>query len=298
MIGASFHAIGLRARYLTFTGLLDLYPGAEAAYSLRCLNSLFLNEWFVQVRRDSDNDEVQVKFDKGFATPRLSLNSPLVASGVTFGDFMGVANGFIPDWRDQSNNARNATQATAGTQPKIVFAGVLVNGGIQFVNDSLSYNSLSYIGNSGITSDYLISLVSTAQNLTINQSFFGTGASPWSGVDSWLMRRRSGIDGKLSFQSSSGSFIRPATAHAESETVISVEGIGGDTSSLYVNGIHEAGASVFAIDKENFYIGQRNDGLMPFAGKINEIIVYYSNESANRTAIESNIATQYGITLP
>ena len=41
-----------------------------------------------------------------------------------------TANGFVATWYDQSGNARNATQATAGNQPQIVTGGVvnLLNG--------------------------------------------------------------------------------------------------------------------------------------------------------------------------
>jgi len=35
----------------------------------------------------------------------------------------------------------------------------------------------------------------------------------------------------------------------------------------------------------------------PFGGVVQEFIVYESNQSSNRPAIEANIANQYGITL-
>jgi hypothetical protein len=40
-----------------------------------------------------------------------------------------TANGFVTTWYDQSGNARNATQATAGAQPQIVSAGAVITEG-------------------------------------------------------------------------------------------------------------------------------------------------------------------------
>ena len=42
--------------------------------------------------------------------------------------------GFVETWYDQSGNGSDATQATAGSQPKIVNAGALVTGGIDFLD--------------------------------------------------------------------------------------------------------------------------------------------------------------------
>lgn len=112
-----------------FVGLLDLYPGAAFGPSLRVLRTAWLHEPLLIVRRDSDNDEVGVKANLSQMINGnyfLSLNSPLVGSGSTFGDFMGSANGFVVTWYDQSGNARHATQATAGNQPQIVAGGVVV----------------------------------------------------------------------------------------------------------------------------------------------------------------------------
>ncbi len=49
------------------------------------------------------------------------------------------SNGFVKTWYDQSGNSNNATQATAASQPKIVSAGALVSGGLDFdgVDDGL-----------------------------------------------------------------------------------------------------------------------------------------------------------------
>jgi hypothetical protein len=40
--------------------------------------------------------------------------------------------GFVETWYDQSGNGKDATQATAGSQPKIVNAGSLLTAGVTF----------------------------------------------------------------------------------------------------------------------------------------------------------------------
>lgn len=115
-------------RRSTFTGLLDLYPGAAAAYSLRVLRAAALNDPIVRVRRDSDNDEADVMADLSVMTSGnyfVTLDSPLVGSSATFGDFMAANNGFVPIWYDPTGNGRHATQTTAANQPQIVASGAL-----------------------------------------------------------------------------------------------------------------------------------------------------------------------------
>ncbi len=97
-----------------FVGLLDLYPGAAAAYSLRALRASWLASAVVRVRRSSDNAE-----------------SDFTAAQITDGTlttWTGAGNGFVVTWYDQSGNTRNATQSTAANQPRIVNAGVLETG--------------------------------------------------------------------------------------------------------------------------------------------------------------------------
>lgn len=93
-----------------FTGLLDEYPNAAAAYSLRKLRNLYAGS-AIRVRRSSDNAEQDI----GFVNNVLDTASLLT--------FCGAGNGFVVTWYDQSGNARNVTQTTAINQPQIVSSG-------------------------------------------------------------------------------------------------------------------------------------------------------------------------------
>ena len=126
-------------------GLLDVYPNAAAAYSLRLLREAYIGS-AIRVRRSSDSAEQDIGF-----TAIGVLNTTALTS------FCGAGNGFVTTWYDQSGNGNNATQTTASNQPQIVSSGVVINVNskpcLQFTNGSsqlLTYpTSLwTYTGNS------------------------------------------------------------------------------------------------------------------------------------------------------
>lgn len=90
--------------------LLDLYPNAAAAYSVRKLRTAYTGS-AIRVRRSSDNAEQDIGFSGG------NLDTSALTT------FCGSGNGFVTTWYDQSGNARNATQTTAANQPQIVSSG-------------------------------------------------------------------------------------------------------------------------------------------------------------------------------
>ena len=117
--------------------LLDIYPNAAVAYSLRKIRVAYSGS-AIRVRRSSDNAEQNIGF--------LSNNTLDTASLLSF---CGVGNGFITTWYDQSTNARNATQTTATNQPQIVSSGnlLLVNSKPCFVFNGTNNNRLNISSN-------------------------------------------------------------------------------------------------------------------------------------------------------
>lgn len=120
-----------------FTGLLDEYSGAAAAYSLRQLSSSYAGS-AIRVRRSSDNAEQDI----GFVNNELDTASLL--------SFVGAGDGFVTTWYDQSGSSNNATQASAANQPRIVSGGSLIleNGkpalnfdGLDWLNTSLPFQN-------------------------------------------------------------------------------------------------------------------------------------------------------------
>jgi hypothetical protein len=145
--------VGVQATSL----LLDTYPNAAVAYSLRKLRTAYTGA-AIRVRRSSDNAEQDINFVGG----DLDTSSLLT--------FCGAGNGFITTWYDQSTNANNATQATATSQAQIVASGAVITDP-NTTKISATWTSDSYtISNVAVTQKYLMSAVIN-RTLTSNQLF-------------------------------------------------------------------------------------------------------------------------------
>jgi hypothetical protein len=99
---------GIHAQSSTTRGqLLDNVANVNAVYSVRRIRTYVGN--LVRLRRDSDDAQLDFGYDINGA-----LDSAAIAS------WLGVANGFLVTWYDQSGNGYNATQATAAAQPQYI----------------------------------------------------------------------------------------------------------------------------------------------------------------------------------
>lgn len=94
----------------------NLAPGLAppvAAYSVRKFISDYSGS-AIRVRRSTDNALQDIGFTGSGDLDTTALKT-----------FVGSASGFVHTWYDQSGNGRHVTQATAGSQPRIVNAGML-----------------------------------------------------------------------------------------------------------------------------------------------------------------------------
>jgi hypothetical protein len=111
--------------------LLDFYPNAAAAYSLRQLRTGVTN--VVRVRRSSDNTEAD------FTAAQVSDGS--LAAWVGAGN-----NGFVRTWYDQSGNGRNLQETVTGSQLSIVTSGTLESdGGLPAIRSISGLKTLSVL---------------------------------------------------------------------------------------------------------------------------------------------------------
>ena len=276
-----------------FEGLLDLYGGAAAAYSLRALSSGWLAGDVVEVRRSSD-----------------SATQDFTASQITNGDlvaFCGVGDGFVSTWYDQSGNGNDATQITTTAQPKIVSAGSLVTGGIDFdgVDDglALSGTGLDIFKNVGYGQVFSV----------ITPDNAGTGSARYFEVAGGVSGARLLLGDSQDFSASARiggrrldadgfQDVGSSTTHGNSETLIT--GFLNWTDSdafLYFNGAQVATSSSFQTDgntsntsSAGVYIG--GNPIAAFGDfNIKELIIYNTDQSANRAGVESNINDHYSI---
>lgn len=90
--------------------LLDLFPGASSAYSLRLLTQSY-NGPCIKVRRESDSAEQDIGFDGN----NISQNE--------LAQFCKLSNGRVVTWYDQSGNGRNATTSASTSTLTYVWDG-------------------------------------------------------------------------------------------------------------------------------------------------------------------------------
>jgi hypothetical protein len=258
--------------------LLDQFSGAAAAYSLRRLRNAYTGSC-IRVRRSSDNAELDI----GFTSTGVLDTAALLAH-------VGAGNGFVTTWYDQSGNARNLTQATAGNQPRIVISGVLQ-----------TLNSKPIIPFNG-TSDFLATAASV---ISTDFGIFGVGNTPTGATNGVLLTQYNVFDtARTLFYMGNNvnriTAVQIGTASSKTGTITNAQ------KMFYFN---RAGSDIEYADDGTALTNFTNGtvcqnaplrmGFFPATNflqqNIQECIVYTFSQSANRTAIENNIMKYYGI---
>jgi hypothetical protein len=202
--------------------------------------------------------------------------------------YADTVNGFVETWYDQSGNGNNATQLTASQQPKIVNAGVLVSGGLDFLT--------------GQSFDVSISVTRV--------HLFSVFRSPNPIVHANAVHL---IDDTQTFQTLHFSVQAPTkytrfSGFVYTQDVVSMNTDGTDNlvsalnqtavqggSSLHING---SPMTIATTDTNSSMVINRI-GKSLWSNVLNQVmaewIVYDSDQSANREAIEANINNQYDI---
>jgi hypothetical protein len=278
--------------------LLNDYPGAEAAYSLRLLDKDYTGD-AVRVRRASDNTEQDIGFD---------ANGDLDTSAL--GTFCSGTDGFVKTWYDQSGNGNDATQTTAGNQPKIYDSstGVIEEGSagnekpaIDFdgTNDGLNC-STNLRAATGASTVIMVRNLPTSSNIQNAFSFYKVQRhliDDFSGPYEEMM---------ISTNETTNEFIRYASADLNGQRLYvsawdgTTQTGGVDNVSLHIDGTEEpqtVGTATTGVTASGTNsIGYRHDTSSQYSdGTFQEVIVYLTDESSNRSGIETNINDYYNI---
>jgi len=254
-----------------FTGLLNDYSGAAAAYSLRLLDNTYTGDAIV-VRRSSDNTTQSI----GFVNNELDTTS--------LESFCSGTDGFVTTWYDQSGNSVDATQGSAAAQPKIVSAGstILENGkaAVRFdgSDDFIQTSTISY------TQPHTIFDVRRyyANKTQIGISLKDTDSSF---ADCNIANE---------FRSYYGSYVPNAPTQNTNQGLWYSLGNGANSAI----GLDGATASVGQGGSDivnRLTMGRRGSGGLNAAIILQEVVFYDSNESTNRSGIETNINDFYTI---
>jgi len=245
--------------------LLDSYPNASAAYSLRYLNSAY-GGGVVRVRRDSDNVEQDF-------TPSQITDGTLLT-------FTGSGDGFVTTWYDQSGNLNNAI-LSLGSECIIVLLGVLVtNNGLP---STFTNTTTIYYTNDNINSN-IFSMVSVSFNNDTSgtNEVFGI-SSGLNDASSFLQAADNSLRFKGDFQSGS---ISASISNKLRFTFRNVNQL-----NDYINNAENIN-TIKVIPNTNGILKLNIDN---FRGYTQECIFWNSDEIANRTAIQDNINTYYNI---
>jgi len=270
--------------------LLDDYSGASAAYSLRLLDSTYSGN-AIKVRRASDNAEQDIAF----------VNNELDTASLE--TFASGTDAFVTTWYDQSGSGNDATQTTASAQPQIVSSGstILENGKASIQNANLKHLESPTTDGLYSTKTNVFATMSIDTDLSSNNQriiHLSNGSNSMqitrgnSGNSYSIIIKNSDYD--ASFDSTSYgqfsnqhlfNFLGDNTANA---TTLFIDG----TSKTDLGSIGTGGGN----NSKNTF-GVRNDVLASsyFSGKFQEIVIYDSDQSSNRTGIETNINDFYSI---
>ena len=284
--------------------ILDIYPTAHHAYSLRKLRSAY-GGFCLRIRRttttptvttttvdldfDSNNTislNSAITYVSGTATTAINLGQfcASILNGYTNPDLVNInQNIFVVTWFDQSGNGKNPTNATAGQQPRLVNGGNLETSGgkiaVRFTR----------------TSSQNLSMSDTTANIN-NMSSYWVGAlvgSTGSQIGYLL-----GVANRFYFPFYNGNVF---AGYGTSATAILLDGGFTTNRKLYTlmsptlgsttlvqgftNGAEQGTRPIVNASTSNIQLG--TGGTNYFDGYIQEVIGYQSN--TNRQGKENNI---------
>jgi hypothetical protein len=259
--------------------LLDSYPGAAAAYSFRKLRTAYTGSC-IRVRRSSDNTQTDIGFNVLGELDTVSLLT-----------FCGVSNGFITIWYDQSGNSRDTFQTGISGNPLFATPQIVISGSLITIKASALFStSAFYTPSFSLVSDVSYFMVqktnvSNQRGLTIgNAKGFGALFGKWN-------------DGKIYLQrvTNSGGFFTGVSNTNLNQSLLEAFTIG-STMNIYQNGSLQSSTAPASFSNTTTTFDVIGYGSASYSNAYGqEVIVYTSNQSANRTAIETNINSFYTI---
>jgi len=250
------------------TPLLDTYSGAAAAYSLRRLSSSYVGS-AVEVYNGSSYADIGFNVFGELDTVALAAHC-------------GSNNGFVSKWYCQSGNGNDATQTVTGSMPKIYdgTTGVVTDNG----KPAVEFNGTS----TEISAPTVGLSVATC---FIHHTNFDATARMFGQFDRFENSFfYDTVTGYWAFNN--GSINLSGLPSTTSKLVYAVfDNTGGE---LGINGATATSGTLGVISGQmDLRIGRRASSY--WKGTASELIVYDSDESANRTNIETNINTFYSI---
>tara|TARA_R100001443_G_scaffold100234_1_gene107537 strand:- start:839 stop:1690 length:852 start_codon:yes stop_codon:yes gene_type:complete len=254
--------------------LLDLYPNAALAYSLRKLSSSFSGNP-IRVRRSNDNAEQDIPFNgEDLDTTNLLA-------------FVGANDGYITTWYDQSGNANNAAVTSAVWQAKIVSSGVVETDNVNSKPTSVWATDKYDFTNVVLTQEYyLISKFRRVDKFTNYITFIASSATS-PRILSWATNGSgnqyvTNVGAQAAFGSST------------SQGTFTIETYRQDDGEMFLfrNNVQQGTTPNRTTTGSNLNrFGAR--GATRTTGEVQELIYWNNNAFTNRADIYTNVDTYY-----
>jgi len=277
------------AFFFSSSGLILDGLNSAAAYSLRKLRSAYTGP-AIRVRRSSDNAEVDI----GFTVSGNLDTGTLVAH-------VGSGSGFVTTWYDQSGNGRNATQTTAGSQPRIVNNGVLeiANGkpAIRFNGSSMYLGGVS-LPLSQLTLSSVLNDVTQAAAIRypIGTGSAGGGRGIFSSFTTPLGQANASLGYTPDALITSSDVVQTGFLPTIGQSYVVSLTTTATATSIWANGGNNGTGGKITLNQ--LFIGQRGDSFWYYDGHNSETIVFPSALSTtDRQNIESNQGAYFTISV-
>jgi len=199
-----------------------------------------------------------------------------------------TADGAVTTWYDQSGNNNHATNATESEQPLVVSAGALVteNGkaAVEFdgSSDALEFTQL----NLGDNSWFINAVYKSTRTSLEDYLMYGDSGNTRIRIYSTTAR----------IYVSNTSYSYTIDSYRNTQQLFTFEADASKGMAVYQNGT-EKGTEQTIATNDSFNpssLGQAG-GSRTIDGLVQEIIIFNSDQSANRTGIETNINTHFSI---
>jgi len=232
------------------------------------------------VRRESNNDELDIYFDGQGNLDTASLEA-----------FCAGTNGFVKVWYDQGPGGNNTEQTTTANQPKIVSSGsVITESGKPALEFDGSNDGFPY-DNTGLDIGSLSSFVVGKYDSTASNQMM-LALSGFSSNQRWYAPYLTGGDFNYGYASTSSAMTATANVNQNLHTMIAGSTLG--SAEAFLNSTSLGTATLSSGINATDGIMNLSDSLYA-NGKLQEVVVYDSDQSTNRTGIETNINDYYNI---
>ena len=273
---------------IPLAGLLDENPGAAAAYSLRRLSSTYTGSAVQIQRADNVGGTTDIGFDSYGDLDTTALTTAAAGNSMV-----------VTTWFDQSGSGNDATQGTSANRPKIYDAttGVVLENGKPAVDfDTFGMRlvapnaaSLQIIG------DLFASVVTAGVNEIGHGPLFIKRTS--DSQREYELRFNSATQMKYLDSFNNKNY---AISSSANQRLFVLRRVADTSAELFENGLSISSQSLSGTaftTTAGLSIGGREAGDYNLDGVLQEVILWPSQQTANRPSIEENIGGYYDIPL-